>query len=599
MKKLFSFLTFTFLLLNFEFTSAQNVGIGTSSPQAALDVSSTTNGFLPPRMTFAQRAAIVNPAAGLIVYCIDCGAGVGELAFFDGVSWKTTSVAGVYTGGTPPLAPSNLNVTVSSPLQYASLTWTDISANELGYKIERKSGSGISTQIAQVGTNVTTFNDSTIGQSTTYMYRVYAFNNAGNSAQYSNEIEVTTYAVPTLTTNSITSITGDFAISGGNITSSGGAAVTGSGVCWSTSANPTIALSTFTYDYFGTDGFTSYINGLTPNTTYHVRAYATNAVGTAYGGDSVFTTLPILLPTLTTSSVLYILNTTAICGGDVTFDGNTEITERGICWSTSANPTIDLATKTIDGAGTGVFTSNITGLTANTTYYVRAYATNSLGTSYGTQVSFTTSNYSFVNLPSVTIGTQIWTTKNLDVAKYRNGDPIPQVTDNTQWQNLTTGAWCWYNNDSVTYAATYGRLYNCYAVNDPRGLAPQGWHVPSDAEWNKLVKSIDFSADTTCQNCSQSAIAGGAMKETGTSHWTTPNTGATNTSGFTGLPGGYRLTNGTFGDIGINGVWWSTLDINISDASGRDLLYNISDLKKLSSNFYVKSYAFSVRLVRD
>jgi uncharacterized protein (TIGR02145 family) len=115
----------------------------------------------------------------------------------------------------------------------------------------------------------------------------------------------------------------------------------------------------------------------------------------------------------------------------------------------------------------------------------------------------------------------VWSSKNLDVARYRNGDIIPQVTNATQWAALTTGAWCWYNNDSATYAATYGRLYNWYAVNDVRGLAPQGYHIPSDAEWNKLVKYLDAGANTNCINCIQSFKAGGAMK--GTTGWNEQN----------------------------------------------------------------------------
>ena len=114
--------------------------------------------------------------------------------------------------------------------------------------------------------------------------------------------------------------------------------------------------------------------------------------------------------------------------------------------------------------------------------------------------------------PTVNIGTQTWMQKNLNVSKYKNGDIIPQVTNPTQWAVLTTGAWCWYNNDSATYAATYGKLYNWYAVNDPRGLAPEGWHVPSDGEWNKLVKYLDISSDTACSTCVQSIFSGGALK---------------------------------------------------------------------------------------
>src|ERR1035437_8570614 len=133
-----------------------------------------------------------------------------------------------------------------------------------------------------------------------------------------------------------------------------------------------------------------------------------------------------------------------------------------------------------------------------------------------------------VSIPSVTICTQVWMLKNLDVSTYRNGDLIPKVTTTTAWDALTTGAWRWCNNDPAM-GVIYGKLYNWYVVNDPRGLAPTGWHVPSDAEWTTL---------STCLG--GYAVAGGAMKETGTTHWTSPNTGATNSSGFTGLPGGGR-----------------------------------------------------------
>jgi len=196
-----------------------------------------------------------------------------------------------------------------------------------------------------------------------------------------------------------------------------------------------------------------------------------------------------------------------------------------------------------------------------------------------------------VNLPSVTIGSQTWTTKNLDVAKYRNGDPIPQVTDPAQWLNLTTGAWCWYNNDSATYAAIYGRLYNWYAVNDPRGLAPQGWHVPTDAEWNRLTKFIDPNADTTdcCNN-----FAGTAMKST--IGWSNNGNG-TNSSGFDGLPGGERFFNdGLFSNVGNLGIWWSASEYSTNFAWYRYLFFNISYVFRNLGN---RANAFSVRVVRD
>lgn len=139
---------------------------------------------------------------------------------------------------------------------------------------------------------------------------------------------------------------------------------------------------------------------------------------------------------------------------------------------------------------------------------------------------------------SLTIGTQQWMDKNLDVTTYRNGDPIPYVTDPTVWAGLTTGAWCYYNNDPSNNA-TYGKLYNWYAVNDGRGLAPVGWHVPTDLEFTTLTTALGGAS-----------VAGGKMKVTGTKTWLSPNTGATNTSGWAGLPGGGRNSSGAFNFVG-------------------------------------------------
>lgn len=156
-------------------------------------------------------------------------------------------------------------------------------------------------------------------------------------------------------------------------------------------------------------------------------------------------------------------------------------------------------------------------------------------------VSLITPSTTPVFLPTIVIGTQQWMNKNLDVAFYRNGDEIPQVADPTAWAALTTGAWCYYNNDPIQ-GGKFGKLYNWYAVNDPRGLAPQGWHIPSDAEWTTLETTLGGSS-----------VAGGKMKEAGFVNWTAPNTAADNSSGWAGLPGGLRFWDGTFDDVGLFG----------------------------------------------
>lgn len=188
-------------------------------------------------------------------------------------------------------------------------------------------------------------------------------------------------------------------------------------------------------------------------------------------------------------------------------------------------------------------------------------------------------------IATVTIGTQVWTAKNLDVTTYRNGDVIPQVTDPTQWATLKTGAWCYYNNDSAN-GAIYGKLYNWYAVNDPRGLAPTGYHIPSDAEWTTLTTFLGGET-----------VAGGKMKATGTALWSTPNIDATNTSGFTGLPGGFRGNDGwSFVFVGSYGNWWSSSEYDTSVVWGRYLDYDGGNAGRGNTN---KEFGFSVRCLRD
>ena len=184
---------------------------------------------------------------------------------------------------------------------------------------------------------------------------------------------------------------------------------------------------------------------------------------------------------------------------------------------------------------------------------------------------------------TVTIGTQTWMAENLRTTKYNDGTAIPNVTDDDEWGALTTGSYCNYNNMTGTDSiATYGRLYNWYAVNTGK-LAPTGWHVPSDAEWTVLT---DYLGGTS--------IAGGKLKEIGTTHWQSPNTGATNVAGFTALPGGYRSSSGTFSYVGGLGYWWSATEYSTTHAYYRSILY--SDVGREDG---VKEVGFSVRCVRD
>jgi uncharacterized protein (TIGR02145 family) len=259
-------------------------------------------------------------------------------------------------------------------------------------------------------------------------------------------------------------------------------------------------------------------------------------------------------PLLTTSDATDIGITTTLIGGHVTSDGGASVVARGVCWSLFEMPTTS-DNKTSDGAGTGSFESNMTGLTANETYFVRAYATNSVGTGYGNEVTLTTYRVKDIDgngYHSVIIGAQEWMKENLKTTKYSDGSAIQNAVEDAAWLNRSTGAYCDFNN-TPSNANVYGRLYNWYAVVDIHNVCPSGWHVPSLSEADVLINALGGET-----------IAGGKMKSTGTLQngnglWNEPNTGGTNDSGFTGLPAGTRFDAADFRDLN-NFAHWRTTD---------------------------------------
>jgi uncharacterized protein (TIGR02145 family) len=200
--------------------------------------------------------------------------------------------------------------------------------------------------------------------------------------------------------------------------------------------------------------------------------------------------------------------------------------------------------------------------------------------------ALTLTNARTISFPSVTICNQTWMKNNLDVTAYRNGDPIPQVSNPAAWYTLTTGAWCYYNNDPAN-GAVYGKLYNWYAVNDPRGLAPQGWHIPSDAEWTTLTDCLGGTI-----------VAGGKLKEKGIKHWSFPNTNATNSSRFTALPAGnLNSIDGLFFNQGLLSSYWSSTAFGFNAAFYRRLFYNSGNVGSFGGAF--ASDGLSVRCIKD
>jgi uncharacterized protein (TIGR02145 family) len=316
--------------------------------------------------------------------------------------------------------------------------------------------------------------------------------------------------------------------------------------------------------------------------------------------DSITYTIsnPGVLATLITLPIGNITATSAVSGGTISNSGGTTITHRGICWNNTPNPTT--ADSMIEnGAGTGSFTINLSWLSPNTTYYVRAFAINSAGTAYGNELSFTTSTSNTIissnpgagvtfngyTYTSIVLGNgQEWMSENLKTTVYANGDPIPNVTDSLQWLTTTSGAWAYYNDNS-SFNSQYGKLYNWYTVVDSRNVCPNGWHVPTDLEWTILT---DYLGGLI--------VSGGKMKNTGTQYWQSPNLAATNNIGFSALPGGYRSMFNSFFEIGNFAYFWSTSVFNSTNAWTRYLSFNSASTFKDGNS---KSDGFSVRCLKN
>ena len=465
---------------------------------------------------------------------------------------------------------------------------TSTNAEVTGEKVAIGSGSGSFSQTI-----------SGLSEGKDYYVVAYATNSAGTS--FGNEVIFTTGVTTTkavVTTSAATPITTNSATVGGNVTNDGGATVTEKGVYYGTATNPE-SIGTKIQIGSGIGTFSTDLTGLSEGTTYYVRAYAINSNGESYGSLIDFTTSVTLVPpTVTTSSASGIENTSATVGGNVTNDGGATVTERGIYYGTSANPETT-GTKVQIGSGTGTFSTTLNGLSIGTTYIVKAYASNSSETGYGQEIEFTTSgltDYDGNTYETVTIGDQVWMAENLKVTHYPGGSAIPHVIDDLDWFNLeknnSDDAYCFYNNNS---SSAYGALYTYAAALN---ACPDGWHLPTDTEWKTLEMYLGMSQGDADKTGWRGSDEGGKLKETGTTHWKSPNTGATNETGFTALPGGYRSQlEGNFILLGDMADWWTATETSTNNAAGRGLYYNYSTISRYTG--YSKSRGIAIRCLRD
>ena len=296
---------------------------------------------------------------------------------------------------------------------------------------------------------------------------------------------------------------------------------------------------------------------------------------------------------LTTTETIAISSTRVKSGGEISSSGGSEVVARGVCFSTNHTPTTS-NNKTIDGTGEGPYISSMTDLQANTVYYIRAYAINSSGTFYGTELSVrtleTVSDIERNIYDIVIIGSMFWFVENLKTTTFNDGTKISLYSESP-----SISGWCWYNNDENIYRPTYGVLYNGYAVKTGK-LCPVGWHVSTWEEWKKLIDTLGGPS-----------LAGSKLKETGITHWNSPNTDATNESGFTAIPAGYlRQSYGTFEELGISGNWWAGQDF--ANSFGRLLRFDGGTVHiwawtdipiQLGQPYNPALFGFSVRCVRN
>ena len=531
---------------------------------------------------------LINKPAGVSAFTNDAGylttisipdQAVGDIIYFDGTKWTRLpqgtdgQILTVQSGFPvwrnifiipnvmPPtvFAQDASNILMNSATLNGSVNANDFSTIvnfEYGLTTSYgKSIIGIPSPITGISTtNVSALIDD-LSANTIYHFRLKASNAVDLS--FSNDISFTTIgAPPAATTNLATNITPMTSTLNGNIDANGFSSIVTFeyGTTMSYGSTITAAQSPVTGD--SPTNISVNINGLSASTTYHFRVKAENSLGITYGNDLTFKTLG-QAPTAKTQFASNLQTTSATLNATLNANRLSTVVKFEYGYTSSYGSTITAIQSPITDSLDMSVTAKISGLEINTTYHFRVIAINSLGTTYGDDATFITVPLTINDVEGNTydvigIDRQVWMAENLKTTNYNNGDAIQNVTEDAAWSELTTGAYCWYNNILTYNKDTYGALYNWYSVNTGL-LCPTGWHVPTRDEWLKLSDYLGGGM-----------IAGGKLKETGTSHWNSPNEGATNEVGFTALPGGKRSEGGRFMSLRDHGYWFTaTIEANV------------------------------------
>jgi uncharacterized protein (TIGR02145 family) len=395
---------------------------------------------------------------------------------------------------------------------------------------------------------------------------------------------------PKITTTPVSDVTLTSLTTGGEITTELADQITARGVCWSRMSNPELGnTSENSEDGTGAGSYQTVISGLSVG-KYYIRAYVTLGGKTYYGNQIIFD-LAMITPEVITQNPTERTATSAKMTIKLNYSWTDPLLEKGICWSTSKNPDLT-KNKHTDTGSSLEFSHNITSLTSGVPYYVRGYAINKHGTFYGNEIQVLllpapvygeVTDVDGNKYKTVVIGLKIWMAENLKVTKFNDGTSLASLTE-SDFKTTNESAYTIYNGNSGNLP-TYGYLYNGYTVTNTKNVCMQGWHIASSSDWYTLASSLG-GLD----------MAGGRMKAISTT-WATPNEGATNESGFTGLPGGSYCriclsNNGLFADIGTDGYWWSS-----QSAEFFYLTNNLTSLRTKSTG--ASNDGMSIRCVKD